>query len=56
MALPVRHSFTMRIDKTLLVRLQEKAFKDSMKELKPISTADLVLKALKKVYPELFSE
>lgn len=54
MTLPVRHTFTMKIEKVLLLQLQEKAMKESMRRLEPISTADLVLKAIENTYPELF--
>lgn len=54
--LPVRHTFTMKIEKRILTRLQDKAFKESLKDMKPVSAGDLVLKALEGLYPELFAE
>lgn len=54
MTTPVRHTFTMKMEKVLLMQLQDKAMKESMKRLEPVSTADLVLKAIANTYPELF--
>ncbi len=46
----------MKIEKRILTRLQDKAFKESLKDMKPVSAGDLVLKALEGLYPELFAE
>lgn len=53
---PSSDCVTLRLGKHLIVLLRDKAFKDSVAKMKPISTTDLVLKALKKAYPDMFKE
>lgn len=46
----------LKLNRSYVYRLKELAIKESIRQQKPINPVDIVKEALRKMYPDLFSE